>query len=98
MPEHMEPHAAAYRESTKADWADDEWMQELFSTGGLIRWAPDDPTPTKPPERWEADAWDLDREPPKTPDEARRALLERIADPAAPDTEAELGAYDGEGA
>jgi hypothetical protein len=55
---------------------------------------PDDPTPIKTPEEWDAEGWDADRQDPKNLDEAREALAARIAAPDAPDTEAEAGAYD----
>ena len=94
MPELMDPQAAAFRNSTVADWIDDERMQAMFATGELTRWEPDDPAPIRRPEQWEADGWDSDREPARTPAQAREALAARIADPAAPDSEAESNAYD----
>lgn len=56
---------------------------------------PDDSTPIKSPEEWDAEGWDADRQSPKTLDEAREALATRIAAHDAPDTEADAGAYDG---
>ena len=38
--------------------------------------------------------WDVHRQPPKGVEEARAVLADRIADPGAPDSEAEAGAYD----
>ncbi|MFJ9780653.1 hypothetical protein ACIRSS_13785 [Amycolatopsis sp. NPDC101161] len=56
---------------------------------------PDDSTPIKSPEEWDAEGWDAGRRNPKTLDEAREALATRIAAHDAPDTEADAGAYDG---
>ncbi len=56
---------------------------------------PEDSAPIKTPEEWDAEGWDADRQGPKDLGEARSALDARIADPHAPDTEAEFGAYDG---
>jgi hypothetical protein len=53
------------------------------------------------PDDWEALRWDAERTGPKTLEEARAALAERIVDPAAPDDGTHAGAYDdldGEGA
>lgn len=56
---------------------------------------PEDSAPIKTPEQWDSEGWDADRRGPKDLDEARSALDARIADPHAPDSEAESGAYDG---
>ncbi len=93
MPELMDPQAAAFRNSTVVDWIDDERMQAMIATGELTHRAPDDPAPIRRPEQWEADGWDRDGEPAKTPAQAREVLAARIADPAAPDSEAESNAY-----
>ncbi|MFN2497079.1 MAG: hypothetical protein ABR608_14420 [Pseudonocardiaceae bacterium] len=93
MTEPMDPQAAAFRTATEADWVDDERMQAMLATGELIYWAPDDRTPIRTPEQWEAEGWDADRAPAKTLAQAREALAARIADPSAPDTAAEANAY-----
>lgn len=46
------------------------------------------------PEAYDAEAWDAGRVGPKSEDEARAALAERIADPQAPDGPEVEGAYD----
>lgn len=48
----------------------------------------------KLPEDYEDDNWDEGRETPKTVEEARGMLLERILNPNAPDGDEVIGAYD----
>jgi len=47
-------------------------------------------------EDYETAGWDAERAGPKTIDQARQNLAARIADPHAPDTADEVGAYDEE--
>jgi hypothetical protein len=70
------------------------WAAETVLLADAVVYEPDDSTPIKTPEEWDAEGWDAGRQNPKTLDEARAALATRIADPHAPDTEAESGAYD----
>lgn len=48
------------------------------------------------PEDFEHTEWDQNKETPKTLEEARTALLDRIVDPHAPDDESQANAYDDE--
>ena len=68
---------------------------ETSLLAGAVGYQPGDSAPIKTPEEWNAEGWDAGRQDPKTLDEARAGLAARIADPRAPDTEAESGAYDG---
>ncbi len=70
-----------------------EHIETTLLTAAVVH-RPGDDTPIKSPQEWDAEGWDADRRGPKDLDEARTALAERIADPHAPDTEAEAGAYD----
>ncbi|WP_439383371.1 hypothetical protein [Amycolatopsis lexingtonensis] len=70
-----------------------EHIETTLLAGAVVH-GPGDDTPVKSPEEWDAEGWDADRQGPKNLDEARASLAERIADPHAPDTEAEAGAYD----
>ncbi|WP_290049568.1 hypothetical protein [Amycolatopsis solani] len=70
-----------------------EHIETTLLAGAVVHGA-GDASPIKTPQEWDAEGWDADRQGPKTLDEARTALAERIADPHAPDTEAESGAYD----
>lgn len=81
----------AFVEATSSDWAAEA---ELLADAAIH--LPDDPDaePIRTPEEWDADGWDEERDGPKSLDEARQALADRIANPHAPDTEAVAGAYD----
>jgi hypothetical protein len=50
--------------------------------------------PDKSPEEWDTTGWDAGRVGPKSLDEARAALADRIADPTAPDDTTVAGVYD----
>lgn len=77
----------AFRHATEADWAGVNLAEcEVFDDG--------DGQPIRTPEEWEAENWDAGREGPKTLAEAKEALADRIADPAAPDGDEVAGAYD----
>ncbi|MEV6877024.1 hypothetical protein [Amycolatopsis sp. NPDC051128] len=91
-PTETETEDAQRRAFTEAGPAD--WAAETALLAGALVYEPGDPTPIKTPEEWDAEDWDAGRQNPKTLDEARAALAARIADPHAPDTEAESGAYD----
>lgn len=53
-----------------------------------------DERPIRPPEYFEDENWDAQRQRPKTLGEAKVALAARIADPKAPDGKESIGAYD----
>lgn len=81
----MDRQSEAFRLSTEADWFGvDLSTAEVYEDG--------DERPIKTPEEWHG--WDADRQPPKTIEEAKAALLDRIADPYAPDDESHAHAYD----
>jgi hypothetical protein len=83
----MDTQSAAYRHATEADWAGVDVDEcDVFPDG--------DERPIMTPEIYEANNWDDGREGPKTLDDAKAALLARIADPTAPDDESAAGAYD----
>lgn len=73
--------AAAFRGATAADWVDDDEMARLFEQGELAVAT----GPTRTVEEHEAEGWDAGRVGPKSLDEARAALAERVDDPSAPD-------------
>jgi hypothetical protein len=81
---------AAYRDMAATDVVTDDDILRMIEDGELMP-APDD-EPIRSPDEWRATGWDEGREPPKTLAEARAALAARVADPAAPDTDAT--AYD----
>lgn len=88
MAEHAyDPQSAAFRDAAPAELVDDGAMAAMLEQGLLV-----DTThaPIKPVEQWEAEQWDAERIGPKSPEEARAALAARVADPAAPDTDATL--------
>lgn len=82
----MDRQADAYRLSDARDWADDTDLCDVYRDT--------DPRPIRTPAEWEAGGWDAGRDTPKTLTEAKAALLLRVANPDAPDTPADLGAYD----
>lgn len=84
----MDRQSAAFRESGPEDWS------SAADQSGCVRYSPDDNTPVRSPEEWEAANWDTGCEAPKTIDEARAALAARIADSHAPDGDEVAGAYD----
>lgn len=89
----MDPQSRAFREAAE----DDSWdgnLVELLGDGGRYHEAITDVSQVRLPDDYEANGWDTGRGSPKTISEAREALLARIADPAAPDTEDDAGAYD----
>lgn len=83
----MDRHSEAYRHATEADRAG-------VDVSECVVCPPDDTRPIRPPEVFEEARWDHGREGPKTAAQARQALAQRIADPAAPDDESVAGAYD----
>ena len=83
----MDRQSEVYRLSTEADWFGvDLAAAEVFEDG--------DERPIRTPEEWDAEGWDAGREAPKAREEAKEALLARIADPHAPDDETVAHAYD----
>lgn len=89
-----DPQSRAFRDAADADRWDDD-IDTLVAVHGAARHPPTtDVSQIRLPDDYEAAGWDAGREGPKTPTEARAALAARIADPAAPDTDAEAGAYD----
>lgn len=80
--------ADAYRTAGPGDWATDPVL------AGCVVHDPGTP-PDRTPQEWDATGWDAAQTGPKTLIEAQAALAARITDPAAPDDETALGAYDG---
>jgi hypothetical protein len=96
MTQPSDPQSRAYREAGPADHWDDDVNALIEQHGAVVH---DEATvidDVRGPDSYETDGWDIDRDGPKTIGEAREALAARIADPSAPDTEAEAGAYDEE--
>lgn len=96
MTEPDDPQSRVYREATAADHWDDDVNALIEQEGAVYH---DEITSIEDipgPDAYEAEQWDTGRDGPKTIAEAREALAARIADPAAPDTDAEAGAYDEE--
>jgi hypothetical protein len=91
-----DPQSRAYREAGPGDQWDGD-IGALLAEGGAYRDPITDVGHVVPPDEFEAAGWDEGREPPKSPGDARMALLARIGDPRAPDTEDEAMAYDGNG-
>lgn len=86
-----DPQSTAYRDATDAD----RWDGDLHALGARVHIPTDSVEFLVLPERYErGSGWDAHRQPPKTIEEARAALAQRIVDPAAPDSEAEAGAYE----
>lgn len=74
--------AKAFTGAGPGDWRE---VDGLVAAAGLWRGR----------EQWEAQDWDVARGQPKTTAQARRALIARVGDPAAPDTDATV--YGGPG-
>lgn len=96
MTEPSDPQSRAYREATDADhWNGD--VNALIEQEGAVYHDEATSIAQLPgPDAYEADGWDIDRDGPKTIEQARETLAARIADPTAPDTENEAHAYDEE--
>lgn len=90
----MDPQSRAFREATEGDCWDGNLVDLIVSPDGAYHEPISDVSQVKLPEDYEADGWDAGREAPKTIAEARGVLAARIADPRAPDTEDEAGAYE----
>lgn len=77
---------------------EDAWDGTLRNLPGSVYHEPlrdnEQLTQIKLPEEWEDENWDEGRERPKTVEEAKDALAERIDDPQAPDGEESRNAYD----
>lgn len=86
-----DPQLRAFADADESDWSREA---ELLEDAVIHVPGAADAPPIRTPEEWDAEGWDADRLPPKTVAEAQVALAGRIADPAAPDTEAVAGAYD----
>lgn len=83
----MDRQSEAYRLASEADWAGVNLAEaDIYDDG--------DERPIRTPEEFESAEWDSGRESPKTIEEAREALVNRIADPNAPDDETDAHAYD----
>lgn len=91
-----DPQSRAFREATDADHWDDDVNTLIAEHGAEYHDPISDLSQVRMPEDYETAEWDTGRETPKTVAEAREALARRIADPEAPDTEAEAHAYDDE--
>ena len=87
-----DPQSRIFRDATRDEWDEVELVDNEHAT--LDDLEPDDAT-RKTVDEYEAEGWDAERSGPKTLDEAREILAARIADPSAPETDAEAGAYDG---
>lgn len=85
-----DPQSQVFREATQDDWTEVELLDHPDGTLDDL-----EPAPVKTVDQYESEGWDAERVEPKTIDEARDNLAARIADPHAPDTENETGAYDG---
>jgi hypothetical protein len=82
----------AFREAGPAD----RWDGDVLALGARVHMPQRHAVNLVLPEHYEQGrGWDQMREPPKTLEQARALLAERIADPGAPDSEADAGAYDG---
>ena len=90
-----DPQSRAFREAGAADRWDGSLRDlaanaEVSAVHGPIA----DVSRIQLPHHYEfGTGWDADRDGPKTIEQAREALAVRIADPAAPDSEAEAGVY-----
>lgn len=83
----------AFREAGPADrW--DGHLPDIETAGGTVHDPVLELSDVVLPWEYELGNWDADRVGPKTPQEAAEALAARIADPAAPDSEHDAGAYD----
>lgn len=90
MARHRDAQAEAFREASPDELTTDDEIAAMLASGELV-----DTTrhPIVTPDEWENRHWDAERSAPKTLDEARSALLARVEDPSAPDTDATV--YDG---
>lgn len=84
-----DPQHEAFAEAGESDWARSAALLE----GATVHEA-GDMEGVLAPEKWHEQGWDSERQQPKTHDEAAVELAGRIADPSAPDTEDQAGAYD----
>jgi hypothetical protein len=96
MTQPSDPQSRAFREATEADHWDDDVNALIEQEGAVYHDEATSVDEVPGPDSYEADGWDVDRDGPKTIGEARVALADRIANPEAPDTDAEAGAYDEE--
>jgi hypothetical protein len=81
----------AFREAEPGD----RWDGDILGLGARVHMPADSLDRLALPEHYETGrGWDQHRQPPKTLSEARAQLAERIADPGAPDSEDDAGAYD----
>lgn len=94
MTQPNDPQSRAFREATDADHWDDDVNALIRDYGATYDEEVTSIDDVPGPEYYETMGWDTDRDGPKTVAEAREALLARIEDPRAPDTEAEAGAYE----
>jgi hypothetical protein len=87
----MDRQSAAFREARRSDRVSDRKLSKHLE----LTHAPlVDPAELKTPDDYEAEQWDSEATGPKTLDEARAALVARIADPKAPDGPEVAGAYE----
>lgn len=91
-----DPQSRAFREATDADHWDGDLGALIERHGAVVHDPVTSINDIPGPDDYEREAWDAGRDGPKTIHEARGALAARIADPTAPDTDLEAGAYDGE--
>jgi hypothetical protein len=89
-----DPQSVAFREATESDHWDDDVNALIAQEGAVYHDEATSIDQIRGPDAYETEDWDADRDGPKTIGEARVALADRIADPEAPDTDAEAGAYD----
>jgi hypothetical protein len=78
----LDAQAHAFRAATDDDLVDDEQIAAMLRSGELANTTAD---PRVSVEAHEQAGWDAGRAEPKTIDEARAALAERVQDPTAPD-------------
>jgi hypothetical protein len=89
-----DPQSKAFREATAEDhWTDD--ISALIEEHGAKYHEPvADISEIRSPEDYESDEWDVDREPPKSLEDAKASLAARISNPEAPDVDEDINAYD----
>lgn len=85
MPQHAyDPQADAFRAASEEDWVTDDALAGMLERGELVVTTDADVVPV---EAYEAENWDAERHPdgPKTVEEAKATLRERVQDPRSPD-------------
>lgn len=94
VPVPLDAQSRAFREATVVDQWDGDLETLVAEHGATVHPPITDLSQLVLPDDYEAGrGWDSGRDGPKTIGEARAALAARIADPAAPDSDADAGAY-----